>query len=684
VKKVPNGWGYSKINGKEIWTSPTKESQSTDENDPIIEKGVDDKGNYYELRKSDQKFLEPLDLELEARNKFKQNREIASEKKMSDKYRNMIDQDFQEAHLTDSQQGEQAGIRSYNEQVDPVNQALKAGEPLRKFHSPEAQKQIDSDAEIYRKTKPLEIGPKFEGPDLFLEFEDSDDAQSAVDSIINGNPEAHIQYMTQKTIAKHGPDGAMAKVENNANRKPAGFFSGIFAPEVKPYEIPFAPQEATQGVTSVKGVEPVRYQGGRVPVPAKIDYSKMENIGSESRENLQNIEGSQASLPEMAQTQKKALIAKGQAQQDAYSSQYMAEGMKQAFLNDYAEKQAQKFWEIANKQYEVPEINPQRVWENKSFGSKMALIIGSGLMGAGGNTAGLQVMQNMVEKDIESQRDRNLNQRSLIAKNYEIMRMLGTTHAGAIKSIADSMGKQAAIIQQAKLAGANLDENVMNSQIQKSMTELNMKLSDMKDKVLGTEKGAEAEILQTKVATDKMNQEARKANIDIGFREKEASKISNEDDRRLTSAAATHTARKRIAELLKMKEKSPADKGRLILGKIGLRSDPEMDRAMAELGNSLVLMKGRGALSENEMEQFKEEITPKLLDAFKKGEYNKFLEQRTSDAIKDALKFEDEIMGDQIIKKNYPELQQYRIKKGGAVGASERLKKEAAKIKKGK
>src|SRR5574343_1097380 len=165
-----------------------------------------------------------------------------------DKYRQMLDQDYQEAPLTEAQKGEQAGTRIYNDQVQGVNQMLKSGEPLRKFHSPEAQKQIDSDAEIYRKTRTLETGPKFEGPDLFLEFEDSDDAQSAIDSIINGNPEAHIQYMTQKTIAKHGPDGAMAKVENNANRKPAGFFSDLLAPEVKPYEIPYAPQEASQGV----------------------------------------------------------------------------------------------------------------------------------------------------------------------------------------------------------------------------------------------------------------------------------------------------------------------------------------------------------------------------------------------------------------------------------------------------
>lgn len=599
-----------------------------------------------------------------------------------DKYRQMLDQDYQEAPLTEAQKGEQAGTRIYNDQVQGVNQMLKKGEPLRKFHSPEAQKQIDSDAEIYRKTRPLETGPKFEGPDLFLEFEDSDDAQSAIDSIINGNPEAHIQYMTQKTIAKHGPDGAMAKVENNANRKPAGFFSDLLAPEVKPYEIPYAPQEASQGVTSVKGVEPVRYQGGRVPMPAKVDTGKMENIGAEARQNLQGIEEIQASIPQMAETQKNALIAKGQAQQDAFQTQMVAEKIKQNYLSDYAENQANKFWEIANKQYEVPEINPQRVWENKSFGSKAALILGTAILGANGQMAGLQVMQNMIEKDIESQKDRNLNQRSLIAKNYELMRMLGTTHAGAIKSIAESMGKIGAIAQQAKLAGANLDPDVINLQVQKYQTELGLKLGDMKDKVLGTEKGAEAEVLQTKVATDKMKQEAVKSNIDIGFREKEASKLSNEDARRLSTASAAHTAKERISQLLKTK--SPADKMRLLSGKVGLRSDPEMDRALAELGNSLVLMKGRGALSENEMEQFKEEITPKLLDSFSKGDYNKFLKQRTEDALKDSLKFEDEIIADEIIKKNYPYLQQYRIKKGGMVAPSERLKKEAAKIKKGK
>lgn len=601
-----------------------------------------------------------------------------------DKYRQMLDQDYQEAPLTEAQKGEQAGTRIYNDQVQGVNQMLKKGEPLRKFHSPEAQKQIDSDAEIYRKTRPLETGPKFEGPDLFLEFEDSDDAQSAVDSIINGNPEAHIQYMTQKTIAKHGPDGAMAKVENNANRKPAGFFSDLLAPEVKPYEIPYAPQEASQGVTSVKGVEPVVFQGGRVPMPAKVDTGKMENIGAESRENLQGIEGTQASIPQMAETKKNALIAQGKAELGAYQTQMVAEKITQNFLKEYAEDQAVKFWDIANKQYVIPEINPQRVWENKSFGSKAALILGTAILGANGQMAGLQVMQNMIEKDIESQKDRNLNQRSLIAKNYELMRMLGTTHAGAIKSIAESMGKIGAIAQQAQLAGAKLDPDVINLQVQKFQTELGLKLADMKDKVLGTEKGAEAEVLQTKVATDKMKQEAVKSNIDIRFKEKEASSISNEDNRRLVNASTLHTAKKRVAELLKLKEKSPADKGRLILGKVGLRSDPEMDRALKELANAFAATKGKGNLSDNELESFDKELLPSLLDSFKKGTYNKYLDQRTTDALKDSLKFEDEVMADQIIKTNYPELQQYRIKKGGAVKAQERLKKEAAKIKKGK
>lgn len=593
-----------------------------------------------------------------------------------DKYRQMLDEDYKQAPLTESQLGEQAGIKSYNEAVPAVNQMLKKGEPLRKFHSPEMQKQIDEDAEIYRKSQP------FEDTNMFMKFEDADDAQSAIEAIIHGDPQAHIERMTAKTIAKYGPEGAMSKVEEHATRKPANFFGDLLAPPVKPYEIPYAPQEASQGVTNVQGVEPVRYNAGRVPMPKAPSTAKMENIGAEARENLQDIEGSKASIPAMAQTQKQALIAKGQAQQEAYSSQMIAEKIKQSYLNDYADNQAQKFWEIANKQYEIPDINPQRVWENKSFGSKAALVLGTAILGANGQMAGLQVMQNMIEKDIESQKDRNLNQRSLIAKNYELMRMLGTTHSGAVKAIAESMGKVGAIAQQAKLAGANLDENVINSQVQKYATELNIKLTDMKDKVLGTEKGAEAEVLQTKVATDKMKQEAVKSNIDIGLREKEASKLSNEDDRRLTSAAATNTAKKRIAELLKTK--SPADKMRILSGKVGLRSDPEMDRALSELGNSLVLMKGRGALSENEMEQFKQEIEPKLLDSFSKDKYNQYLEQRTSDAIKDALKFEDEIMADQIIKKNYPELQQYRLKKQGARSSAERLKKEAEKIKKGK
>ena len=66
---VPEGWGYSKINGKEVWTKPTKESQSTEENDPIIEKGVDENGNPYELRKSDRRFLDPIDLEVSVNKK---------------------------------------------------------------------------------------------------------------------------------------------------------------------------------------------------------------------------------------------------------------------------------------------------------------------------------------------------------------------------------------------------------------------------------------------------------------------------------------------------------------------------------------------------------------------------------------------------------------------------------------
>ena len=69
--------------------------------------------------------------------------------KSLDYYRRILDEDRYEAPLTDSQEGEIAGIKSYNEMVPSVNKTMKSGEPLRKKLSPEAEAQALADREAY-------------------------------------------------------------------------------------------------------------------------------------------------------------------------------------------------------------------------------------------------------------------------------------------------------------------------------------------------------------------------------------------------------------------------------------------------------------------------------------------------------------------------------------------------------
>jgi hypothetical protein len=82
-KKLPDGWGRSVINGKEIITPPGSILNQED-NNPVIENGKDENGDYYEIRAKDKNPLklemEPLDLEASNKSK-KLGRALASKRK---------------------------------------------------------------------------------------------------------------------------------------------------------------------------------------------------------------------------------------------------------------------------------------------------------------------------------------------------------------------------------------------------------------------------------------------------------------------------------------------------------------------------------------------------------------------------------------------------------------------------
>lgn len=280
-------------------------------------------------------------------------------------YKKMIDQDYYVNPLSDYQEGEKAGVETYNQMVEPVNQLMKSGEPLRRMYTPEQEQRINSDKAEYEKGQlsrenmsPIDRNPAGE--------------QNFIEDLLLGKKVEEIpmlpslQTPSQPVRQANIPMLTDIAVSNRS----------VNVPNVKPEST--APQitseeQIAQGVNDTGEYLNANVKGAPV-------FTEMVKAGEEARMKADEAK---------AVIETKALQAQKKAIEDALEESQQAE----ARARTRAEEQTAQ----------LGSIDPNRVWNNRAVWSKMALIAGAAISGRGGSTSGLQMMQDMVANDIKAQ-----------------------------------------------------------------------------------------------------------------------------------------------------------------------------------------------------------------------------------------------------------------------------------------
>lgn len=285
-------------------------------------------------------------------------------------YRRMLDQDFQEAPLTDSQQGEVDGTRTYNEMVPAVNQVEKDSRPLRLKYTPEAEERMKNDAESVQK---FQRDQEFD-QDRFNVIDPSREPQSVVDDILLGKdvktlaPQAPL--MTPVNPVGAAPVNRLSDIATQTVPKIAILKPGSTAPQIIPE------QEAANRVRSTGE----KLQGELSPEASSAYYDAVKT-GEEAKYGGEEA-GAIVNAARLEQQQKQI--------KDALEENSRIESIARTKAEDQLKA--------------MGPMNPDRVWADRSLWSKLALVAGAALLGRAGSSAGLTAMQDLVTKDLESQR----------------------------------------------------------------------------------------------------------------------------------------------------------------------------------------------------------------------------------------------------------------------------------------
>lgn len=283
--------------------------------------------------------------------------------KSQEEIRKMIDEDFYVSPLSDNQQGQVDGINSYNQAVPAINDLTKSGEPLRRFHSPEMQQKIDSDQKAFDASQ-------FNNVNL---SRDPSSDQGIVSNILLGKDSNQIQTLpppqstSQPVISANVPmlnDISTSQQSTNVSiPKP-----GSTAPQIT------SEQEVANNIKDTS-----KYLNNNIK--GSEGFYDASKTGIESQ-----LQGSEAK----ALTEAKFLEEQQKKLNDALDENEQREAAARARADEQIKA--------------MGPIDPNRVWSNTSVWSKMALIAGAALSGKAGSAAGLQMMQDMVSKDIEAQK----------------------------------------------------------------------------------------------------------------------------------------------------------------------------------------------------------------------------------------------------------------------------------------
>lgn len=297
----------------------------------------------------------------------------------------MLDEDFVQAPLTDAQEGENAGIRAYNSVVPEVNKVLKSAAPMRpRTHSPEAQKQIDEDNAILQQEKLNNTN--IDGL-RYTEPEKTFDADQFNQVDLQRNPSSLQDEIDSVILGKQN------------------------APQI-PMLPPLA--NASTGVSSanVPMITDVTKNARNVSVPKPGSTAQQalpqQGISNNLIDTKETIDSNLRGAEKYYDATKEGEEAKFNADEAKAVSQAQLLDQERKKIQDqldenaYRESEARKLADDQMKQ--IGQIDPNRVWGNRSIWSKLALVAGAATQGSIGSAAGLQMMQDMVSKDIEAQK----------------------------------------------------------------------------------------------------------------------------------------------------------------------------------------------------------------------------------------------------------------------------------------
>lgn len=276
----------------------------------------------------------------------------------ADQYRQMIDEDFKAAPLTDAQLGEQQGINSYNQMVEPVNDLTQTGEVLRPMYSEDTLNRMEADKKAYEATtgrtpQSLDIG-------------------QTVKDVMLGSPAQQIPML------------------------PPAKLSG----QVQAENIPRLSEISAKG--SGQGRVGVPKPGSTAPtdISEKALANQMARTDADIDKNLEGV-------PVYNQLQEQKYAAKLGAEEAEAASQVMLNAERQKRIEEQIAQEELNYREAqlkAQKQIDsIGPIDPDRVWKNRSMWSKMGLVIGSALQGSTGSDAGLKMIQQLVADDLQAQ-----------------------------------------------------------------------------------------------------------------------------------------------------------------------------------------------------------------------------------------------------------------------------------------
>jgi hypothetical protein len=281
-------------------------------------------------------------------------------------YRSLLEQDFKEAPLTDSQQGEQAGVRSYNEMVDPVNQTMKSGEPMRRKFSPESMEQMTKDRELLDKSQFLQESPG-------MEIGRDPAAQNAAEDLLFGKQTSAIP-----TLPALDQPGQYVTAPNYPK------LTDIAVSQSSAAKVPLSKAAST--------------------APKIVTE---EETAAAARGSKERIENDLSGAPGFFDIQKQGFESKFNADEASavVKNQMLEQRQKeiQAMMEDNANREKEALRKAEEATSQLKQINPNRIWENTSIWAKLSLVAGAALQGRAGSDSGLKMMQSMIENDIRAQ-----------------------------------------------------------------------------------------------------------------------------------------------------------------------------------------------------------------------------------------------------------------------------------------